>query len=108
MSNSIGNTLLLGVMAATAGTILAGLIAYISQRQLVRGHQIMSFLATVPIAIPGIVLAIGLFHAPAPSADRIAPSDAWVAAALTMHSARSSINIAAWQIDRSRKTRARR
>ena len=60
---SIWNTLLLGAMAATVGTILAGLIAYISQRRLVRGHQFMSFLATVPIAIPGIVLAIGLFAA---------------------------------------------
>jgi iron(III) transport system permease protein len=60
---SISNTLLLGVMAATVGTILAGLIAYISQRRLVRGHQLISFLATVPIAIPGIVLAIGLFAA---------------------------------------------
>lgn len=60
---SIWNTLVLGAMAATAGTALAGLIAYISQRRLVRGHQFMSFLATVPIAIPGIVLAIGLFAA---------------------------------------------
>jgi len=60
---SISNTLILGAMAATAGTTLAGLIAYISQRRLVRGHQFMSFLATVPIAIPGIVLAIGLFAA---------------------------------------------
>ncbi|MCG8545820.1 MAG: iron ABC transporter permease [Alphaproteobacteria bacterium] len=63
VSLSISNTLILGAMAATAGTILAGLIAYISQRRLVRGHQFMSFLATVPIAIPGIVLAIGLFAA---------------------------------------------
>ncbi len=60
---SIWNTLLLGAMAATVGTILAGTIAYISQRRLVRGYQLMSFLATVPIAIPGIVLAIGLFAA---------------------------------------------
>lgn len=63
VGNSIWNTLILGAMAATAGTILAGVIAYISQRRLVRGHQFMSFLATVPIAIPGIVLAIGLFAA---------------------------------------------
>jgi len=63
VTGSIWNTLLLGAMAATAGTLLAGLIAYISQRRLVRGHQFMAFLATVPIAIPGIVLAIGLFAA---------------------------------------------
>lgn len=63
VANSIWNTLLLAFMAATAGATLAGLIAYISQRELVRGHQLLAFLATVPIAIPGIVLAIGLFAA---------------------------------------------
>ena len=63
VSLSIWNTLVLGAMAATVGTILAGLIAYISQRRLVRGYQFMSFLATIPIAIPGIVLAVGLFAA---------------------------------------------
>jgi iron(III) transport system permease protein len=61
VANSIWNTLLLAFMAATAGATLAGLIAYISQRKLVRGHQFLAFLATVPIAIPGIVLAIVLY-----------------------------------------------
>ena len=50
-------------MAATGGTLVAALIAYISQRRLVRGHQLMGFMATVPLAIPGIVLAVGLFAA---------------------------------------------
>lgn len=63
VQSSIWNTLLLAFMAATAGTLLAAVIAYISQRKLVRGHQLLAFLATVPIAIPGIVLAIGLFAA---------------------------------------------
>jgi iron(III) transport system permease protein len=63
VQSSIWNTLLLAFMAATAGTLLAAIIAYISQRKLVRGHQFLAFLATVPIAIPGIVLAIGLFAA---------------------------------------------
>lgn len=60
---SIWNTILLAVMAATAGTIIAAVISYITQRRLVRGHQLMGFLATVPLAIPGIVLAVGLFAA---------------------------------------------
>ena len=53
--------LVLATLAATAGALLASLIAYISQRQLVRGHHYLSLLATAPLAIPGIVLAVGLF-----------------------------------------------
>lgn len=60
---SLWNTLLLAVMAATAGTVLAALISYITQRRLVRGYRLMAFMATVPLAIPGIVLAVGLFAA---------------------------------------------
>lgn len=60
---SIWNTLLLAVLAATAGTVLAALISYITQRRLVHGHQVLGFLATTPLAIPGIVLAVGLFAA---------------------------------------------
>jgi iron(III) transport system permease protein len=61
--SAIWNTILLAVMAATAGTVLAGVISYITQRRLVRGYQFLGFLATVPLAIPGIVLAVGLFAA---------------------------------------------
>ena len=60
---SIWNTLILAVTAATCGALLASVIAYISQRRLVRGHRYLSFLATAPLAIPGIVLAVGLFAA---------------------------------------------
>jgi iron(III) transport system permease protein len=60
---ALWNTVLLAVMAATAGTVLAALISYITQRRLVRGHHVLTFLATTPLAIPGIVLAVGLFAA---------------------------------------------
>jgi iron(III) transport system permease protein len=55
------NTFLLGTGAATAGTILATTIGYLSLRKLVWGHRYLAFLATAPVAIPGIVLAVGLF-----------------------------------------------
>jgi iron(III) transport system permease protein len=55
------NTFVLGVSAATAGTILVTLVAYLSLRRLVWGHRYLAFLATAPVAIPGIVLAVGLF-----------------------------------------------
>jgi iron(III) transport system permease protein len=55
------NTFVLGASAATAGTIVATTIGYLSLRRLVWGHRYLSFLATAPVAIPGIVLAVGLF-----------------------------------------------
>jgi iron(III) transport system permease protein len=58
---ALKNTFLLGGMAATAGTILALVIAYLTARKAVTGHHILAFLATAPIAIPGIVLGVGLF-----------------------------------------------
>ena len=57
------NTFLLGTMTATLGTILALVIAYLTSRAAVRGHRALGFLATAPIAIPGIVLGVGLFLA---------------------------------------------
>ena len=60
---SIYNTVLLAIMAATGATIVAAVSAYIAQRKLIKGHQYMGFMATAPIGIPGIVLAIGLFSA---------------------------------------------
>jgi len=57
------NTFLLGIMAATCGTLLALIIAYLTARAAVRGHRVLGFLATAPIAIPGIVLGVGLFLA---------------------------------------------
>jgi iron(III) transport system permease protein len=55
------NTFVLGVAAATAGTILVTVVGYLSLRKLVWGHRYLAFLATSPVAIPGIVLAVGLF-----------------------------------------------
>ncbi|HEX7558741.1 MAG TPA: iron ABC transporter permease [Usitatibacter sp.] len=55
------NTFILGISAATAGTLLATTVGYLSLRKLVWGHRYLAFLATAPVAIPGIVLAVGLF-----------------------------------------------
>jgi iron(III) transport system permease protein len=58
---ALQNTFVLGLAAATAGTVLATVAGYLSLRRLVWGHQYIGFLATAPAAIPGIVLAVGLF-----------------------------------------------
>ena len=58
---ALKNTFILGMLAATVGTIIAVVIAYITARQAVAGHRVLGFLATAPVAIPGIVLGVGLF-----------------------------------------------
>jgi iron(III) transport system permease protein len=58
---ALKNTFLLAVSAATLGALLALIIAYIVARKAVPGHRALAFLATAPLAIPGIVLGVGLF-----------------------------------------------
>jgi len=58
---ALRNTFILGIMAATCGTILALVIAYVTAREAVAGWRVLGFLATAPVAIPGIVLGVGLF-----------------------------------------------
>jgi iron(III) transport system permease protein len=59
--DAILNTFKLGIFTATAGTLIATLIAYITNRNLFRGARFLAFFALAPLVIPGIVLAVGLF-----------------------------------------------
>src|SRR5262245_38648521 len=58
---ALKNTVILGTATATAGTILALVIAYVTTRRVIAGSRVLGFLATAPIAVPGIVLGVGLF-----------------------------------------------
>lgn len=55
------NTFVLGLATATLGTGLALVVAYLANRNAIRGAGILGALATAPVAIPGIVLGVGLF-----------------------------------------------
>ena len=55
------NTFILGFLSATIGTLLAVVIAYVTSRQAITGWRVLAFLATAPVAVPGIVLGVGLF-----------------------------------------------
>src|SRR5262249_22392582 len=61
--DAIVNTLELGIMTACVGAGLAAILAYISNRRIIAGHQLLSFLAVAPVVIPGVVLAVALFVA---------------------------------------------
>jgi iron(III) transport system permease protein len=58
---ALKNTVILGAATATIGTILALVVAYVTTRRVISGHRVLGFLATAPIAVPGIVLGVGLF-----------------------------------------------
>jgi iron(III) transport system permease protein len=58
---AVYNTFVLGFSAATVGTVMALVIAYLTTRQAITGYRALGFLATAPVAIPGIVLGVGLF-----------------------------------------------
>jgi iron(III) transport system permease protein len=60
---ALENTLLLGVTTATAGTLLTLVIAYVVARRALPFWRWLGFLATAPLAIPSIVLGVGLFFA---------------------------------------------
>jgi iron(III) transport system permease protein len=55
------NTVILGTATATIGTVLALVIAYVTTRRVIAGSRVLGFLATAPVAVPGIVLGVGLF-----------------------------------------------
>ncbi|MCA1647064.1 MAG: iron ABC transporter permease [Chloroflexi bacterium] len=60
---AIGNTVKLGVLTASVGTLLAVIVAYVVHRRIIRVASLLAFVATAPLAVPGIVLAVGLFLA---------------------------------------------
>jgi iron(III) transport system permease protein len=58
---AIKNTFILGIASATVGTLIALVVGYLTTRRAIAGHRTLGFLATAPVAIPGIVLGVGLF-----------------------------------------------
>jgi iron(III) transport system permease protein len=62
-SQSIWNSLVTAVIAATLGVVIAVVVAYLAERRIVRHAALLSFLAMAPLVIPGMVFAVGLFAA---------------------------------------------
>jgi iron(III) transport system permease protein len=58
---ALRNTLIIGVATATIGTAMALVVSYLVSRKAAPGAQYLGYLATAPVAIPGIVLGVGLF-----------------------------------------------
>lgn len=60
---SIQNTLLFSARAAIFAMMVGVAIAYVVNHKLILGWRFLEFLAMVPLVIPGIVIAIGIFSA---------------------------------------------
>ncbi|MGZ5913472.1 MAG: ABC transporter permease, partial [Reyranella sp.] len=57
--NAFANTMLLGVVGATATMVLGGIVAYVTTRTRWRGRRLIDVLAWLPWMMPGMVLGIG-------------------------------------------------
>ena len=60
---SIQNSLFLSFMGATIGIALSAVVAYFVVRSTWRGRGTLDFLALIPVAIPGAVIAIAMLWA---------------------------------------------
>ena len=58
---ALKNTMVLGILTATIGTAIALVVSYLVSRRAAPGAHLLGYLATAPVAIPGIVLGVGLF-----------------------------------------------
>lgn len=61
--DAFANTFLLALSTASAGSLLALVVAYVAARRADLPGRALEFLAMAPIAIPGVVLGVGLFLA---------------------------------------------
>jgi iron(III) transport system permease protein len=60
---AVRNTMLLGLMGASATMVLGGIVAYVTVRTRWRGRKLIDTLAWLPWMMPGMVLGVGFLWA---------------------------------------------
>ena len=60
---ALRNTMLLGLVGATATMVLGGIVAYVTARTSWRGRRLIDALAWLPWMMPGMVLGVGFLWA---------------------------------------------
>ncbi len=60
---SIRNSLVTSGLAASVAVVLSAIAAYLAERKIVRFGALLALLAMLPLVIPGMVFAVGLFAA---------------------------------------------
>ena len=61
--NSFKNTMIVGLVSATGGMILYSFMSYIISRTKFAGRKTLDFIAWLPWAVPGLVMALGFLWA---------------------------------------------
>jgi iron(III) transport system permease protein len=62
LTSSVRNSLITAVIAGAIVTVISALVAYITVKTKIRGRGILDGLATVPIAIPSVVMGVGILY----------------------------------------------
>ncbi|GHH83796.1 ABC transporter substrate-binding protein [Streptomyces sulfonofaciens] len=60
--SSVRNSLVTAVLAGVIVTVLSSLVAYITVKTKVRGRGVLEGLATVPLAVPSVVMGVGILY----------------------------------------------
>ena len=60
--NSVKNSFITAVTAGVIVTVLSALVAYITVKTRLRGRGLLDGLATVPIAVPSVVMGVGILY----------------------------------------------
>ena len=55
----MGNSLLLGLITATLGVLVTGLLAWLIQRSRMPGRGVLEYVVMFPQAVPRLVFAFG-------------------------------------------------
>ena len=59
---SVKNSLITAVSAGVIVTLLCAVVAYITVKSRLRGRRILDALATVPIAVPSVLMGVGILY----------------------------------------------
>jgi iron(III) transport system permease protein len=62
LARSVRNSLITAVTSALIVTVLSALVAYITVRTKLRGRAVLDGLATVPIAVPSVIMGVGILY----------------------------------------------
>lgn len=61
--SAMGNSLLLGLLTATIGVVITGLLAWLIQRSRLPGRGVLEYIVMFPQAVPRLVFAFGMLWA---------------------------------------------
>jgi iron(III) transport system permease protein len=62
LASSVKNSLITAVISAVIVTTLSALVAYLTVKTKVVGRTLLDWLATVPIAVPSVVMGVGILY----------------------------------------------